>query len=171
MSLLKCPICNNNPFIVFSYPAVYIICILPKSIDRWIYFNGSEVPYQFTLYSSTLFSFCGLFDAILFFLTRPNLVIGNGTTDSPALPPTGPVSNTQPQLSGDVELPFTRSPTASDYIPLNVERGRNSQFQSYNQILHPEGAGNSYTSTRDWRQSDLAYLDEDEEEYGHLPIR
>jgi hypothetical protein len=126
VSLLKCPICNDNWFFVFSYPAVYIICILPMSIARWMYFNGSTVPHQFTLFGSTLFSLCGLFDAILFFLTRPNLVIG--TTDSPALP-LAPATNTQSEHSGDVKLPFTRSPTASDYIPLDmIERGRNSQF-------------------------------------------
>ena len=169
---MKCPICNNNSFLVFSYPAVYIICILPKSIDRWMYFNGSEVPYQFTLYSSTLFSFCGLVDAILFFLTRPNLVIGSGTTDSLALPSTRLATNTQSKLSGDVELPFIRNPNASDYISLKVKRGRNSQFQPYNQMLHPEGAGttsNRHMSPRDRRrQSDLGL---DEKEYGHPPIR
>ena len=69
---------------VFSYPVVHIICIIPTSIARWIYYNGSEVPHQFTLFGSTLFAFCGLFDAILFFLTRPDLVVG--TTDPPALP-------------------------------------------------------------------------------------
>ena len=134
-----------------------------------MYFNGSNVPHQFTLFGSTLFAFCGLFDAILFFLTRPDLVIG--TTDSPALPP-APATNTQSELSGDMELPFTRSPTASDYIPLDVERGRNSQIQPYNQMLHPEGAGTTSnrhsTSPQSRGPSDLG---EDEEEYGHLPIR
>ena len=94
-----------------------------------------------------------------------------GTTDSPALPP-APATNTQSEHSGDVELPFTRSPTASDYIPLDVERGSSSQIQPYNQILNPEGAGTTSnrhsTSPQGRRPSDLG---EDEEEYGHLPIR
>ena len=147
-----------------SYPAVYIICILPTSVSRF----GSGIPYQFTLFGSTVFSFCGLFDAILFFLTRPDLVVG--TTDSAPLPP-APVINTQSEHSGDVELPFTRNPTTSDYIPLDVERGRNSQFQPYNQMLHPEDAGstsNRHMSPQGRRQS---YLGENEEEYGHLPVR
>ena len=168
MSLSQCPICNNNLLFVFSYPAVYIVCILPKSVARWIYFNGYKVPYQFNLFGSTLFAFCGFFDAILFFLTRPDLVIG--TTDSPALPPT-PNTNTHSELSGDVELAFTRSPIASDHIPLEVDRFRNSQFQPENQVLHPESAGtisHRHRSPRPRRQSDLS---EDEEDHGHLPTR
>jgi hypothetical protein len=149
---------------------VYIICILPTSIARWIYYNGSHAPPQFTLFGSTLFSLCGLFDAILFFLTRPDLVVG--TTDSPALPP-APATN---EPSGDVELSFTRSPTASDYVSHDVERSYNSQFQPYNQMLLPEGAGTSssrHTSPRGRRQSDLGSHDvgEDSGDYGHLPIR
>jgi len=168
VSLLECPICDDNSFSVFSYPAVYIICLLPNSVAHWISFNGSEVPYQFTFFGSTLFAFCGLFDAILFSLTRPYLVIG--TSDSPELP-LAPATNIQSKISGDVELPFTRSPTTSDYIPPNIEGGRSSQFQTYNQILRPEGAGttnNKQTSPRGRGKTDL---DEDEEGYGYLPNR
>ena len=145
---------------VFSYPAVYTICFFPQSVARWVYFrNGSEVPSQSIFIGSTLVSLCGLFDAILFFLTRPGLVIG--TTGSPALP------RAAAQPSGNVELPFSRSLTASDHIPLDVERGRTIQFQPYDQILHSEGAATpSNRHTSPW-QSDL----EDKEEYGHLPIR
>ena len=107
---------------LFSYPAVFILCIIPTSVARWIYFTGSEVPYQFTLFGSTLFAFCGMFDAILFFLTRPELVVGNSDNDTPT-PLPAPAANTE---TGDVELPFIRSPTASDNIPLDVERGHNS---------------------------------------------
>jgi hypothetical protein len=163
---LEVDTCNDNWFFVFSYPAVYIFCMLPMSIARWIYFNGSTVPQQFTLFGSGLFSLCGLFDAILFFLTRPNLVVG--TIDSP---PLALATNTQSEHSGDVKLPFTQSPTASDYPPLDIESGRNSQFKLHNQILHPEGAGtisDNHRSPRGRRQSDLG---KDKEAYGHLPFR
>ena len=146
---------------------MYIICILPTSISRWMYFDGSEVSAQFTLFSSTLFSLCGLFDAILFFLTRPDLVVG--TTDSPVLPPAG-ATDTQTEPSGDVELLFT--PTASNYVALNAERSHNGQFQPYNQMLHPEGGGTSssgHTTRRGQRPSDLS-SGEDSEDYGYLPI-
>ena len=132
------------------------------SIARWIYFTGSTVTPQFTFFGSGLFSLCGLFDAILFFLTRPNLVVGS--TDSPPLAP-ALATNTQSEISGDVKLPFIHSPIASNYPPLDVESGRN------NQTPHPEGAGtisDGHGSPRGRRQSDLG---KDEEEYGHLPFR
>jgi len=131
---LEVYICNNNPFFVFSYPTVYIICTLPMSIARWMYFNGSTVPQQFTLFASGLFSFCGLFDAILFFLTRPNLVVG--TTDSP--PPTL-VTNAQSEPSGGVELPFIHNHTAADSVPLDVERGSQQPIQALYPNTSPRG--------------------------------
>lgn len=50
--------------------------MLPNSISRWLYFRGTIVPYQFTLFASTLFAFSGAFNVLVFFITRPQLVLG-----------------------------------------------------------------------------------------------
>jgi hypothetical protein len=57
---------------------VYIICVLPNTFSRWFYFSGYTIPYQFTLFASALYALSGLFNLLLFFLTRPDMVIGPG---------------------------------------------------------------------------------------------
>jgi len=69
---------------MFRYPVVYLTCIGPYSIARWIYFSGTYIPYQITLVFSTLFSLSGMFNTFLFFLTRPDLVIGQDDPPSAA---------------------------------------------------------------------------------------
>ncbi|KAG2015274.1 hypothetical protein CC2G_008560 [Coprinopsis cinerea AmutBmut pab1-1] len=58
------------------YPLVYLVCILPQSIARWLMFTNNPVPYEFTLLARSLFSLSGLFNVILFFTTRYDLVAG-----------------------------------------------------------------------------------------------
>ncbi|KAF9050251.1 hypothetical protein BJ165DRAFT_1341851 [Panaeolus papilionaceus] len=58
------------------YPLVYIVCIFPNTISRWLSFRGTTVSYQFILFSNSLFALSGLFNLVLFFFTRPRLVIG-----------------------------------------------------------------------------------------------
>ncbi|KIM45490.1 hypothetical protein M413DRAFT_24685 [Hebeloma cylindrosporum] len=74
----------------YFYPAVYIICILPNSLSRWLSFSGFNVPYQFILAANTIFSLSGMFNAILFFLTRPDLVVGPSDSPPPTQDPTDP---------------------------------------------------------------------------------
>ncbi|KAF5328786.1 hypothetical protein D9619_011660 [Psilocybe cf. subviscida] len=62
--------------LMLFYPAVYIFCVLPNSIARWMYFTGTNTPYQFTLFANTLFALSGTFNVLLFFITRPQLVLG-----------------------------------------------------------------------------------------------
>ncbi|PPQ78887.1 hypothetical protein CVT24_012274 [Panaeolus cyanescens] len=58
------------------YPLVYIVCVFPNTISRWLSFEGYRVPYQFVLFANSIFALSGLFNLVLFFLTRPKLVIG-----------------------------------------------------------------------------------------------
>lgn len=58
------------------YPLVYFICVLPASITRWMQFSGHRVPHQAAAFTSCLFSLSGLFNVILFFKTRPQLITG-----------------------------------------------------------------------------------------------
>ncbi|KAF9010729.1 hypothetical protein BDQ17DRAFT_1421071 [Cyathus striatus] len=59
---------------IFSYPAVYIVCVLPNSVSRWMSFNGRYVNPGYALFASALFSLSGFLNALLFMLTRPKLV-------------------------------------------------------------------------------------------------
>ena len=65
-----------------SFPAVYILNILPNSVVRWIQFNGGTTPYQATLFANTIFSLSGTFNLILFLWTRPNVVIPPADSES-----------------------------------------------------------------------------------------
>ncbi|KAF9479020.1 hypothetical protein BDN70DRAFT_895235 [Pholiota conissans] len=62
--------------LMLFYPAVYIFCCLPNSISRWRFFNGIPTPDRVTFLGSILFALSGTFNVSLFFLTRPELVIG-----------------------------------------------------------------------------------------------
>ncbi|KAH6906349.1 hypothetical protein BKA70DRAFT_1105730 [Coprinopsis sp. MPI-PUGE-AT-0042] len=67
--------------LLLFYPAVYVICVFPNSLARWLNFSGVEtVPHQFTLFASALFAFSGMFNVILFVCTRPELVVGHSPT-------------------------------------------------------------------------------------------
>jgi len=90
-----------------------------------------------------------MFNAILFFHTQPDLVVG--AADSP--PPAPPV-DIQNQAFHDGELTPTpnlwkfgclpnRSPVASDYLPPHPEKDYNGQFNPYNSIPLNEGANSN----------------------------
>ncbi|KAI6007237.1 hypothetical protein EDD15DRAFT_2209867 [Pisolithus albus] len=56
------------------YPLVYIIVVLPISAARFSQFRGDRVPFAVTTFTDTLFALSGLFDMILYALTRPALL-------------------------------------------------------------------------------------------------
>ncbi|KAI6047732.1 hypothetical protein EDC04DRAFT_2556091 [Pisolithus marmoratus] len=59
---------------LFFYPLVYIIVVLPISAARFSQFKGHYVPFAVTAFADTLFASCGLFDTILYAVTRPRLM-------------------------------------------------------------------------------------------------
>ena len=69
--------------VAVSYPLVYIFSILPNSISRWLSFRTAAndpqhenfPPYQFTFFANTIFALSGMFNVILFFATRPELIV------------------------------------------------------------------------------------------------
>ncbi|RXW18068.1 hypothetical protein EST38_g7786 [Candolleomyces aberdarensis] len=81
--------------LLLFYPAVYIICVFPISLARWLRFGrGSKPPFQFTLFASALFSFSGLFNVILYFMTRREYAVGPSiSVTAPALPSTAQNNN------------------------------------------------------------------------------
>ena len=161
---------------MFRYPVVYLICIIPYSIARWRYFDGFNVKYQFTLVVSTIFSLSGLFNTVLFFRTRPDLVTGHEDTL-----PLAPGIDTQLQPSHDIELINlssrnfgslpTRSPPVSNYSPLE---GANTNLRASPGLMEPD-LGNhtphvpgkrSYGDLRSMPASSTV----EEKNYGHLPV-
>ncbi|KAI6108428.1 hypothetical protein EDD16DRAFT_81346 [Pisolithus croceorrhizus] len=56
------------------YPLVYIIVVLPISAARFSRFAGHNVPYAVTTFADILFTLSGLFDTILYALTRPRVM-------------------------------------------------------------------------------------------------
>jgi len=74
------------------YPAVFIFCFLPNTVARWLYFenpNKLPTPYQFAFFGSSIYGLSGLFNLILFLLTRPKVVVGSPvspTKDTAVLP-------------------------------------------------------------------------------------
>ncbi|KAF9523495.1 hypothetical protein CPB83DRAFT_862794 [Crepidotus variabilis] len=62
--------------LMLYFPAVYIVTIVPNSIARWSAFNGNPPPPELSLFANTIFALSGLFNFILFLLTRPRMVVG-----------------------------------------------------------------------------------------------
>jgi hypothetical protein len=56
------------------YPLVYVVTVAPVAIVRWLAFSGHKIPFAATAFASCLFSLSGLFNVILFRLTRPKLL-------------------------------------------------------------------------------------------------
>ncbi|KAH8804212.1 hypothetical protein DL96DRAFT_1766248 [Flagelloscypha sp. PMI_526] len=55
------------------YPAIYLACITPISIFRFMSFSGVHVPDAGTFFSSCLSPASGFFNSLLFAFTRPSL--------------------------------------------------------------------------------------------------
>lgn len=73
---------NTLTFLTFvrynlsSYPVVYLICVLPFSITRWMSFSGHYVPGPASTFTTSVFSLSGFLNVLLFFKTRPQLIKG-----------------------------------------------------------------------------------------------
>jgi hypothetical protein len=70
---------NRYPDLKCRYPIVYLVLIMPLTIVRWIGFKkeiNTDKSYHTpiaTLTAMIIFSMGGVFDALLFFLTRKGL--------------------------------------------------------------------------------------------------
>ena len=163
-------------YLVFRYPVVYLICILPYSIARWRYFSGFSVDYQITLVFSTFFSLSGLFNTILFFCTRPDLVTGHEDTlplapgidvQMQPFPDTGPISLSSQNFGS---LP-TRSPAASDYAS---PEGANTNLRASPGLMESDLGIHTPPVPGERSYGDLRTIPAsppvEEQDYGHLPV-
>ncbi|KZS86784.1 hypothetical protein SISNIDRAFT_420513 [Sistotremastrum niveocremeum HHB9708] len=70
---------NRVAFQMSLYPVIYLITITPLSISRFMEFArpNNPPPFIFTAFSACLFYSSGIFNALLFSLTRPALIPNN----------------------------------------------------------------------------------------------
>ena len=126
------------------------ICLVPNSLSRRFFHAGTRVPYQVMLLTATFFSLSGTANALLFFFTRPHLVVGSA--DSPPLAPAVDIETqtsnnrepTSPSSRKFGSLP-SRTPAASDDFAPDF----GAQLDPYNSIPLAEGTNtNIRTSPR-----------------------
>jgi hypothetical protein len=183
--------------LLLLYPLIYFICIFPQTVARQLYFDGHNVKYQGTCFANTLFCLSGTFNTILFFFTRPDLVVGSADSPSPAPPvdiPNQAVHDgeltTQTPRSRKFGCLPSRSPISSDYIPSNPEADYNGKFDPFNSIPLDETANSNIHALPRRMESDsdsnathlsgertcgdfkwkrVLAAPVEEESYGHLP--
>ncbi|KAF8894349.1 hypothetical protein CPB84DRAFT_1682661 [Gymnopilus junonius] len=173
------------------YPAVYIITVLPNSISRWLSFSGSKPPYQFTLFANTVFALSGMFNAILFFATRPELVKGpsidiESTHDLPLHPrkesttyrSSLPLGRLPERTYSTSESPLSTGNKfigSSTFDPTTLVRDHRGHLAtspaSYSGSLKfPKHTRNSSYYVEYGRSKESSsMLEEEEEDYGRLP--
>lgn len=59
---------------LFSYPAVYVVCVLPLTIVRWVDLNDDNISAAAIIVTSIIYSLSGFFNVLLFKFTRPTLI-------------------------------------------------------------------------------------------------
>jgi hypothetical protein len=106
--------------IMNSYPLVYFICVFPFSLTRWLAFSGRKVPHQAAAFTGCLFSLSGLFNVILFFVTRRDLITG-GTLPNSNVENGGP-----PGTTGHDALPSPHSPPEHGHLPFTEDKQMNT---------------------------------------------
>jgi len=62
--------------LLYSYPIVYILCVLPNSVTRWMSFTQHSVPARAVLAANSLHALFGFFNFVVFCATRPAMVFG-----------------------------------------------------------------------------------------------
>jgi len=125
--------------------------MLPNTLSRWLEFFGTKPPHQFSLFANTIFALSGLFNLILFVLTRPHVVLGPAS-----LPPSqveeyekkGDVSSVE-----DMEAGVRRIDSAST-----------SLSTSHSKAAHRMSAGGVVLRKNQLPQRPDAGIEEDDEE-------
>ena len=163
--------------------------MLPNSISRWRTFAGHQPPYQFTLFSNTIFALSGMLNAILFFSTRPDLVKGpsitiESTHDIPLhhrKDSTGYTSSHSfghlPEHSYTSDLPLSganKFTPASEFDPMALapehqEHYISSPSSHSGSLKPPQHARNPSYYVEYGRSKESSSMLEEDEDYGRLP--
>ena len=172
-------------FLAISYPVVYIFCILFTSIYRLAFYraNGNSLHSGFTFFADTIFALSGMFNVILFFATRPELIVGpTFTIDEQLAQQQGDSSRVGSNKFGHLPdhqytglSPDLEKSSQSDFNPqMLTENNRpDASPLTMNTSLPSRGPGNSgYPSVERGayqRSRGSSPPAEEEEDYGHLP--
>ncbi|VDB99743.1 unnamed protein product [Peniophora sp. CBMAI 1063] len=65
---------NHLALKMLIYPVTYTISVLPIAIARWTQFNHSDIPFAATVVCDMIYMSSGIFNVILYALTRPFLL-------------------------------------------------------------------------------------------------
>lgn len=106
-----------------SYPAVYTITVFPMTVTRWMSFSGASVPFAATAFASVTFWSSGLFNVILFAITRPRLLpsrskISSSPSDHIGMSLKSPVTPDSTQRTDDRFSDIEASERTSHFSPL-----------------------------------------------------
>jgi hypothetical protein len=111
------------------YPMIYIITVIPMTVVRWMAFTNSSVPFPATAFASVAFSSSGIFNVILFALTRPKLLPQRELRTS------RPFSFFGVGVESPQSTIFTRAYTPSGHLPLSW-RSTSQTMPSEPPVLH-----------------------------------
>ncbi|KAJ2919934.1 hypothetical protein MD484_g438, partial [Candolleomyces efflorescens] len=153
--------CRELANVLLFYPAVYIICVLPNSISRWLYFSGRQVPFQVTHFTNALFAFSGFFNVILYFTTRRDYALGSSRPIiSAQLPPTHH-HRLLPSISPVSTATLTPSPlkdSTSQFDEIGLLSGQRQQKPSYQKWSPNSSTNNTYERVGLWHSRDSTYV-------------
>ncbi|KAF8149493.1 hypothetical protein B0H34DRAFT_189084 [Crassisporium funariophilum] len=168
------------------YPAVYIFCVFPNSLARWLYFSKFDIPYQFTLFASTLYALSGMLNLILFFITRRDVVVGpNVTVEAPNTThrrndSTGHApqklgrlpDRTYNDVKQDIEMQGQPNANArlleSHHLIYHSPPPLSAQLSAHPNTLNHLSADHEDAYSRKHSRASSS-VTEDQEDYGHLP--
>ncbi|KAI9507341.1 hypothetical protein F5148DRAFT_1309566 [Russula earlei] len=88
---------SRRAYGLLYYPAVYIIAVLPLSIVRYSAFTHHSTPFGATIFVDMIYLSNGLFNVILFSVTRPFL-LPHDPNSPDGSPRQGPISEVQPPI-------------------------------------------------------------------------
>ncbi|KAF8889635.1 hypothetical protein BD779DRAFT_323283 [Infundibulicybe gibba] len=170
--------------LMLFYPAIYIICVFPIGLVRWLKFGGHYVPPAATIFGSVMFSLSGIFNVILYKITRPDWVSAPSPTPSELFEmqsnPQSP-ARTQPLRPNHNlgALPNTEAKRLAD----NIRNGHLAEPSHDEQTLSPSSLGSRklsdmhsahspVTGTSDhehWESADTGRLPGGPPDDGRLP--
>jgi len=115
---------QSDSTVMHSYPLVYSVIVLPLSIVRWITGFGTNphhIPSAATFIVISIYSLSGAFNAMLFLLTRSDLLLLGNTSSVPGkglgLAPGIPLTVGTDRPSGVTDTDSTKSRTKSRQPP------------------------------------------------------
>ncbi|KAG2044967.1 hypothetical protein BDR03DRAFT_976861 [Suillus americanus] len=123
-----------------SYPAVYIVTVLPITAARFTQFHTQKVPWGVTAWADTLLLLSGFFNTILYTLTRPKLLPHRRRSHSRVvLTSTG--SNQQfgrtDRFQNHKHYPFDTKTEEGELPAMSFELGEPQRSSSELRFAHP----------------------------------